>query len=85
MGIQEPLLMQLELGVSLPLVELSDINVIRDIDSQGPLLEHVKHQADGQEPKQTAKVGKCMQLYFISGFKNMFQDSKFNSTIKTCT
>ena len=75
--------MEVELAVSLPLVGLSDIDVTRDIDSQGPLLEHVKHQKDGQETKLTAKVGQCNQLYIISGFKNMFR--KFNSIKSTCS
>ena len=70
--IQEPLLMEVEMEVSSSLVEPSDIGATRDIDCQGPLLEHVAYQEDGQEIKLTAMVGKFHQLYIMS--KKMFQD-----------
>ena len=57
--------MEVEMEMSSPLVVPSDFDVTMDIDCQGPLLEHVRHQEDGQESKLTAKVGKCNQLYII--------------------
>ena len=56
MEIQENPLMELELVVSSPLVELSDIDVTRDIIYQGLLIEHVKHQEDGLVIKPYVKV-----------------------------
>ena len=38
------LLMELQLTVILLLIELSDINITRYINCQGPLSEHEKHQ-----------------------------------------
>ena len=64
--------MEVELVVSSPLAEPSDFDVTTDIDCQGPLLEHVVYQEDGQEIKLTAMVGKFHQLYIMS--KKMFQD-----------
>ena len=48
--------MELQLVVSLPLGELSDIDVTRDINYQGPPTEHVKHLEDGLVTKLYAKV-----------------------------
>ena len=56
MEIQENPLMELELVVSSPLVELSDIDVTRDIIYQGPPTEHVKHLEDGLVIKPYVKV-----------------------------
>ena len=56
MEIQENPLMELELEVSLPLEELSDIDVTRDINCQGPPTEHVKHLEDGLVIKPYVKV-----------------------------
>ena len=54
--IQENPLMELELVVSLRLEELSDIDVTRDINYQGPPTEHVKHLEDGLVIKPYVKV-----------------------------
>ena len=48
--------MELELVVSLPLEELSDIDVTRDMNYQGPPTEHVKLQEDGLVIKLYVKV-----------------------------
>ena len=63
--IQEPLLMEVEMEVSSPLVESSDIDVTTDIDCQGPLLEHVRHQEAGLEIKLYAEVGLLKDLLFL--------------------
>ena len=54
--IQEPHLMELELAVSSLLVQLSGIDVTRDINCQGPQTEHVKPLGDGLEIMLNVKV-----------------------------
>ena len=49
--------MEQELVVSSPLVELSDIDAIRDINCQAPLTEHVKPLGNGLAMKLYVKVG----------------------------
>ena len=48
--------MEAEIAVHSPLVELSDMNVMRDIDYQDLLIEHVKHQGNGLVIKLCVKV-----------------------------
>ena len=55
--------METELAVSLLLVELSDIDVTRDINCQGPLTEHVVNQEDGLQTKLSAKVREDRRLF----------------------
>ena len=55
--------MEVEQAVSSLLVELSDIDVTRDINCQGPLTEHVVNQEDGLETKLSAKVREDRRLF----------------------
>ena len=48
--------MEAEMAVSSRLVELSDMNVVRDIDYQDLLIEHVKHQENGLVIKLCVEV-----------------------------
>ena len=48
--------MEAEMAVSSCLVELSDMNVVRDIDYQDLLLEHVKQLQNGLVMKLCVKV-----------------------------
>ena len=48
--------MEAEMAVSSHSVELSDMNVVRDIDYQDLLIEHVKHQENGLAIKLCVKV-----------------------------
>ena len=52
------------MAMSGPLVELSDMNVVRDINYQGLLIEHVKHQEDGLVIKLYVKVG-VNRIFFM--------------------
>ena len=64
--------MELELVVSLPLEELSDIDVTRDINYQGPPTEHVKHLEDGLVIKPYAKVKLYGKYYFYGRHEKKF-------------
>ena len=70
--IQELLLMEAEMAVSSHLVELSDMNVVRDIDYQDLLIEHVKHQENGLVIKLCVKVKLYRKYDFYDWHKRKF-------------
>ena len=67
--IQELLLMEAEMAVSSRLVELLDINVMRDINYQDLLIEHVKHQENGLVIKLYVKVKLYRNMTFMTGIR----------------
>ena len=67
--IQELLLMEAEMAVSSSLVELSDMDVVRDINYQDLLIEHVKHQENGLVIKLYVKVKLYRNMTFMTGVR----------------
>ena len=68
--IPELLLMEAEMAVSSRLVELSDMNVVRDIDYQDLLIEHVKQLENGLVIKLCVKV-KLLRKYLSFLFQDL--------------
>ena len=63
--------MEAEMAVSSRLVELSDMDVVRDINYQDLLIEHVKHQENGLVIKLYVKVKLYRNMTFMTGIESI--------------
>ena len=63
--------MEAEMEVSSRLVELSDMDVVRDINYQDLLIEHVKHQENGLVIKLYVKVKLYRNMTFMTGIESI--------------
>ena len=73
--ILELFLTEAEMAVSSHLVELSDMNVVRDIDYQDLPTEHVKHQENGLVIKLCVKVKLYRKYDFMTGIGGNSSDA----------